>query len=96
MANDYLKLGDWNAICDVCGLKFKASMLRKRWDNLMVCEADYELRHPQDFLRVPKENTSPPWARPDRDQYVSANHILTEASDRLSTEDGLLITTEFG
>lgn len=62
---DYLKVGEWNCICDVCGFKFKSGMLQKRWDGLMVCKSDYELRHPQDFLRVPKEKVSPPWARPE-------------------------------
>ena len=30
--------GDWNAICDRCGFKFKASELKKTWDNLYVCD----------------------------------------------------------
>ena len=62
---NYLKLGDWNAICDVCGFKHKASQLRKRWDGLMVCSKDFELRHPQDFLRVPHDDPSVAWARPE-------------------------------
>ena len=28
----YYKSGDWLAICDSCGRKFKASQLRERWD----------------------------------------------------------------
>ncbi len=60
----YFKSGDWNAICDVCGFKFKASKLQKRWDGLMVCNQDFELRHPQDFIRPIKENISVPWTRP--------------------------------
>jgi hypothetical protein len=61
---DYLKIGDHNAFCDVCGFKFKASELRKRWDNMMVCTEDYEVRHPQDFIRGIKERPAPPWSRP--------------------------------
>lgn len=61
---DKLVLGEWNAICDVCGFKFKSSELRKRWDGYMVCEDDYEQRHPQDLIRVPKERQAIPWARP--------------------------------
>jgi hypothetical protein len=38
--------------------------MKKRWDGLMVCEEDYELRHPQDFLRVRGDNPAVPWARP--------------------------------
>jgi hypothetical protein len=58
------KLGDWFAICDECGFKFHASKLRKRWDGLMVCPEDFELRHPQDFARVVPDNPTPPWIRP--------------------------------
>jgi hypothetical protein len=38
----YLKLGDWNGICDVCGEKYKASQLYLRWDGLRVCREDWE------------------------------------------------------
>lgn len=62
---NYYEPGTWNAICDVCGHKFKANMLRGRWDGLMVCKDDYEVRHPSDLIRVPKEDTSVPWSRPE-------------------------------
>lgn len=65
MADNYYKKGDWNAICDVCGQKFKASELRRRWDNLRVCPDDFEERHPQDFLKGKKDDQSVPWARPE-------------------------------
>lgn len=96
MANDYLKRGDFNALCDVCGFKFKGSMLRRRWDNLMVCQADYELRNPQDYLKVPKDNPAPPWTRPEADNTYVQFNILTEGSDNLITELGDNIATEFG
>ena len=60
---DYFALGDWNAICDRCGRKFKASRLRKDWQGFMVCERDWEPRHPQDFVRAGRPETSPPWTR---------------------------------
>lgn len=62
-----LKVGDWNAICDVCGFKFKASELRKRWDGLYVCTKDWEQRHESDLLRVKPEKITPPWVRPEPD-----------------------------
>jgi len=61
---DHLELGNWNAMCDVCGFKFKTSELRRRWDGYMVCEADYEQRHPQDLIRLRPERQAVPWARP--------------------------------
>ena len=61
---DYLKVGDFNALCDVCGMKFKGSELRRRWDGFMVCSDDFEERHPQDLIRLRSEKVSLPWARP--------------------------------
>lgn len=73
---NYLVVGEWNAACDVCGFKFKSSMLKKRWDGLMTCDKDWEMRHPQDFLRVNKEVISPPWARPEgEDIFISVPYI---------------------
>jgi hypothetical protein len=61
---NHLLLGNWNALCDSCGRKFKALDLQKRWDGLMVCKDDYEIRHPSDFLRVQKERITVPFSRP--------------------------------
>lgn len=58
------KPGQWNALCDVCGWKFKSAELLERWDGLMVCKKDYETRHPQDFLRVDADDAGIPWSRP--------------------------------
>ena len=65
MPRNYLRSGSWNAICDVCGLKFKSEQLRERWDGLMVCREDFELRHMQDFVQTPIERIAPPWVRPE-------------------------------
>lgn len=69
---NHLILGNWNALCDSCGRKFKATDLKKRWDGLVVCNEDWEQRHPQDLLRVQREQISVPWARPypATDTYV--------------------------
>jgi hypothetical protein len=58
------KKGDRLADCDVCGFTYYASQLRKRWDGVMVCAADYEERHPQDLLRIPRTERPVPWTRP--------------------------------
>ena len=60
---DY-RSGSNNALCDVCGFKYKASELRRRWDNLMVCSLDMEQRHPQDLLRVKADRQTVPFSRP--------------------------------
>lgn len=60
----YFASGQYNAICDRCGFKFKSSELRKDWQGLMVCDKDFEQRHPQDFIRVRSEKLLPEWVRP--------------------------------
>ena len=67
---NWLKLGDYNAICDSCGRKFKASTMTKRWDGLFVCKEDNEPRHPQLSLRVKGDIQTVPIPRPDAVQDV--------------------------
>lgn len=76
MPTNRLVLGQWNAICDVCGFKKKSSEVRKRWDGLMVCPEDWEERHPQDLLRVKPEKIVPPWVRPEPpDTFITVCNI---------------------
>ena len=60
---DYLARGTWNASCDRCGTKWKASELRLEWDKLYVCPRCFELRQPQDFVRATPDQQAPPWTR---------------------------------
>lgn len=48
----------WN-LCDVCGCAIRAKETRKTWDGLVVCPDDWDYRHPQDFVRGRKDDTSP-------------------------------------
>lgn len=66
----YFKNGSWNGVCDVCGFRFKADQLVRRWDGAMVCHKDFEPRHPQDFIRVRDERISVPFSRPEVDVFV--------------------------
>jgi hypothetical protein len=84
---DYLKVGDHNAFCDVCGFKFKASELRKRWDGMMVCSEDNEIRHPQDLIRSIKEKPAPPFSRPRNDE------IDNPFSSPMADQTGTTFTT---
>lgn len=56
--------GKWNCICDRCGFKFKSDELKRDWQGLMVCAKDFELRHPQDLIKIRPERNIPPWVRP--------------------------------
>ena len=61
--------GDWIADCDVCGRKYKASALSERWDGLMCCDDDWEIRQPQDFVRGVPDTQIAPWLRPEPPDY---------------------------
>ncbi len=96
---NHLILGNWNALCDSCGRKFKATDLKKRWDGLMVCREDWEQRHPQDLLRVQREQISVPFARPypAEDTYLPWNYSEFP-KDILPLDDlvAKIITKRFG
>ena len=37
----------------------------------MVCQQDFEVRHPQDFVRVRGDDPTVPWTRPDKpDDFI--------------------------
>lgn len=77
MANNYYKPKVWNAFCDSCGFKFKSDQLKLRWDGLMVDDACWEPRQPQDFLRAIKETSNIlPWTRPsDIGEDLSPSYV---------------------
>lgn len=68
----------WRAICDVCGFKYWSDELQKRWDGLMVCKEDYELRHPMDYIKVPKDDQTIPWSRPEQeDVFITITYVAS-------------------
>lgn len=73
--------GDHWIICDVCGFKVRSSRTRKRWDGLMVCDADWEPRHPQDFVRGRSDRQTVAEARPElTDTFVGPLQTTTTAA----------------
>lgn len=63
--DNYYKPGDYNVICDRCGMKRKASSCRMTWDNLFVCaDRCWMPRHPQDFVESVEDDQTVPIARP--------------------------------
>ena len=69
--------GDWIADCDVCGRKYKASALTERWDGLMCCDDDWEIRQPQDFVRGVPDTQIAPWLRPEpADSFVPVTQAI--------------------
>lgn len=90
--------GDFYRICDRCGFKHRASETSRTWDNLYVCEPDFETRHPQDFVRGRKDSQIAPNPRPDNDgPFIGPTEALTTEQGepyRLQTEGGLYIMVE--
>lgn len=79
MTANYYKPGDNNVICDVCGAKVKASNTRRRWDRLVVCQDDWEPRHPQDFVRGRRDRQVPAVIRPEpTDNFLDANDVTAD------------------
>jgi len=60
---DFLRLGDWNAVCYQCGRKMKASQLLRHWQGYYVCFEHWEIRQPQDFVKGIPDNQIVPWAQ---------------------------------
>lgn len=64
MKRNYYLSGDHNVTCDVCSKKIKMSEAKLRWDGFLVCKDDYEMRHPQDFVRARQDKISVRETRP--------------------------------
>lgn len=73
------KPGDHLAVCDVCGFTKYRSELRLRWDGRLVCDGDWEERHPQDFVRGVPDNQAVLDARPVQpDVFLSPGDVTPE------------------
>jgi len=68
---DYLKLGDYNAVCSMCGFKRKASEMVKNWQGLYRCPEHNEPRHPQEYVRATPDIQTPPWVQPTSDAFIA-------------------------
>jgi hypothetical protein len=64
--------GDWIVDCDVCGLTFWASELKKMWNGSMVCRDDFNERHPADFPKVVRDDQRVPFTRHHTDTFITA------------------------
>lgn len=73
---DFLKLGDWNQICDRTGFKVKASGTRKEWNGLIVRRESFEERQPQDYLRSFEDHQAVPDPRSEAtDTFLGDNEV---------------------
>lgn len=89
MPRNYYVSGGWNVICDSCGKKIKASEAKQRWDGLIVCPADFEMRQPQDFVKARQDRITVPFTRPrPTDDFIYTQGFFDEVLP--SDSDGSL------
>lgn len=88
----YYVRGDHNAQCDECGLGYKFSGLKLRWDNAWVCSGCWEPRQPQDFVRAVKDDPSVRVARP----RIVASPVTTLVGNITASSTTINIATGSG
>lgn len=89
-----MPIREYNAICDVCGQKFKNHQLRKRWDGYMVCSEDWEARHPMDYQKIPRTEQPVPWSRPEPTEVtVSVDYNLSAGTQENTIPSGSFNTS---
>lgn len=69
--------------CDVCGYKIHIKQAMMRWDKKLVCKEDWEERHPQDTIQIPRREKWPKLIRPETTDIVftdiySDGHITAD------------------
>ena len=80
-------------VCDRCGFAIRAKDSKTTWDGLVVCPDDWEVRHPQDFVRSVKDNSQPVGpTRPETDEVFTFNQCGTRTSIAGQAEAGCAIT----
>lgn len=87
---DFLRLGDYNAVCYQCGFKRKASQMEKNWQGYYVCPEHNEPRQTQDFVRGIADHQTVPWAQP------MPTAIYTYTNAQIGIGDGVTTTFQFG
>lgn len=90
--SDFLKEGDWNAMCWECGRKKKAGDLWKYWQGYWICPRHWNPRQPQDFARAVKETITPPWVQPMAEYKFALEFIITQGSGTDFVPPNLIIT----
>jgi hypothetical protein len=59
------RIGNWLLVCDECGLTYYNDKIHKRWDGAIVCEKDWEPRHPQEYVHARSDPKPLTKVRPD-------------------------------
>jgi hypothetical protein len=95
---NYYLSGEFNLVCDVCSKKIKAHESRHRWDGLIVCKDDWEIRHEQDFVKARQDKITIPFQRPIPTLVFEqvCNLATSSAYANLATADCARADTTYG
>lgn len=82
MSDGYVH-GQWNALCDRCGFKYKSGQMSKEWTGLMVCKGAgtndcWEPRSSQEFVRGKVDRQAPRWVRPEPDDVFTTENVTAD------------------
>ncbi len=75
--------GDFYRICDLSGMKVRASDTVKLWNGLIVKRDWFESRNEQDFVRATHDNQRVPDPRPENTGSrlnIDITHILIDST----------------
>lgn len=96
--------GNWKVTCHVCGFWYPSGEIKKRWDGLLVCNKDWEVRHPQTLIKVRGERAFPDFvskdASPDQeiffcDIFKASPYADMATADCMTAGPGYRFTYDF-
>jgi len=86
--------GDYLMSCDECGVVFRHSELRQRWDKLWVCKNDFEVKHPQESVRAKADTIRPPVIRSEQISQGNMTNIYPTTIGTGWTVSGCVYDTD--
>lgn len=75
-----LKLGSYNAVCDLTGFVYKRCDMMKTWDGLLVGKDVFDPKQPQLEISPRMDRQSVPDARPEHDD-IAAGPVFNPSTD---------------
>lgn len=67
-----IKHGEYKVVCQVCQAEYYASELVKRYDGLMVCKHDNDLRNPADLYGYIARPQNVPYTSPRNNDVTTS------------------------
>lgn len=103
MRDEYVP-GDYNIISDRSGFKIKHSQSRMEWTHSVVDKTEWEVRHPQDFLKAVPDRQSVSDPRPgavdgfaettttlDAEELTGQTTLSVTSTSTMAVGDSILI-----